>query len=588
MSNRLILIDYFYQYLFSEHVTEASICFLDININNYQNQDLMSLLFDNQNIKVYHLKMPRVFEKEYPFTTMKNSILEFTIENPDIDTIEYKDLSSDINDAYYQKDITNIKCTYIHFVKVLEDDTAKIVLIAYSKSPALNLKPSTLKTLEKKLLQNEEEEIVNSLNKYIVNNTANYYICNEKDEKMYFSPLLEEILHVKRYYERSTKKGIYDSVKSEINKLIRISNTIEYEWYNNKIYFFSEVKKSERKIYSLCDLEINKKNDHLTILYLLNKSFVKCNYSNLFDSIDQILKENFIQDYEYYQISGEEFYIIINNLIEQRILEKIKINVESIVLEDLELTLSYLNTAYNISIDNLDFVALSKYLKYLAMTNTEKFEINGYKYYLRKIFETYYLSEKIVGDEGFVKEVTDSVSKKVVGSYLGYYHIDLEQFQKEAYYHHASEYICNRAADLSGDELYFRISYQEFSSKKMWYSLRRIKGFKKKSIILSEITINTQAEFKKFISNLDRLHQLDFKIFVDSSIFASIMMNDIVSHFEGIYVEDYEMSIGDLEKDSLFKTVVSFYLGENKMILLHQLQNYYQFEDPNILYINEK
>ena len=116
---------------------------------------------------------------------------------------------------------------------------------------------------------------------------------------------------------------------------------------------------------------------------------------------------------------------------------------------------------------------------------------------------------------------------------------------------------------------------------------RSINGFSEKYIILSEIMINTQTQFKRFISNLDHLHQLNFKIFVDSSIFASIMMNDVISHFEGIYVEDYEMSIGDLDSDSLFKTVVSFYLRENKLILLHQLHNYYQFKDPNILYINE-
>lgn len=587
MSSRLLLIDYFYQYLFPEQVVEATLCLLDKNIEYYQNQNLMNFLNDNQNIKIYHLKMPRVFEKEYPLMNIQNSILEFAIENLDINTLKYQDLLSNIKDPYYQKDIRNIKCNYIHLIKILENENVKIILLAYSKKETINLKLSTLKTLEKKILQNEEEEVINSLNKHIVENTNNYYIFNEKNEKMYFSQTLQEILHVKNYYDRQTKKGIYDNVKGEINKLIRISKTSTYKWLDMDIYFFTEVKNTERKVYSLCDLEVNKKNDHLTIIYLINKSFVKCSYSELFVLIDQVLKETFIQDYDYYFISSDEFYVIINSLIEQRILEKIKIKLESIKDDNLELEVFYLNTAYNISIDNLDFIGLGKYLRYLTTTGSEKFEINDYKNYLHKILETNFLSEEVIGNETLLKEVIDSVSGNPIGKYLGYYHIELEPFQRENYYHHASEYICSRAVELTGEKLYFRISYQEFLNKKIWYNIRRIDGFCEKNIVLSEIVINTQTEFKKFISDLDHLHQLNFKIFVDSSIFASIMMNDVISHFEGIYVEDYEMSIGDLENDSLFKTVVSFYLKENKLILLHQLHNYYQFKDPNILYINE-
>ncbi len=588
MSIRLNLIDYYYQYLASEQVIEATICFFDKGINQYKNQDLMNTLISDQNITVYHLKMPRVFTKEYPLDNVSDSILEFVLENPDVMVLDYQDLTDDIKDAYYQKSIKNIKCQYLHLIKVFEDEQVRIVLLAYSKKNSLNFKLSTLRTLEKKLHLVEEEKIVNQLNQYIVDNSNNYYLYNEKMNKMYFSKTLQEIMHVKPYYERTSKKGVFDEVNGEINRLIRLSKTNVFEIEGTKVYFFKEIKQTDSKVYSLYNLELNKKNDHLTIIYLCNQSFIEWNFVELISKLDKIFKESLVQEYDYYQISDSEFYVIVDNLIEQRILEKIKTKIEALNDDNLELVVFYLNTAYNISISNLNFIALSKYLRYAISHGQTKFDKNEYKKYLHLILEAKYFSEEVIGQESFRKKVTDSVTSLEVGDYLGYYHLDLEKPQKASFYHHASEYIFRQAAVLTGDKLYFRIHYGEFTNKKVWFNLRRITGFKECFIILSEVEISSQNDFRKFILDLDRLHALGFKIFVDSSIYASIMMNDVISHFEGIYLEDYEMSIGDMEGDSLFKAVVSFYLKENKIILLHQLQGFYQFKDPNVLYINEK
>lgn len=587
MSNRLNLIDYYYQYLFKEDVIEATLCLLDRNYDLYQNKELMKIFSDDQNIKIYHLKMPRVFEKEYPFDQIRGNVLEFLLENPHTETLKQKELEDELLDPFYQKSIKNIKCEYIHFIKIDDCEQLKIVLIAYSKKSTLNLKKSSLESLEKKLLLSEEEEVTNELNTYIVNNTNNFYLCNENSDEMYFSKNLQQIINVKNYYSRKTKKTIYDEVNAEINRLIRNSKVDSVLLNEVKIYFFTDIQKSNNKIYSLYDLEINKKNADLTIIYLQNKAFINWDFKYLLTNLNKIFKSLLIQEYQYYQISDSELYIIIDNLIEQRILENIKTKIENLNNNDLELDVMYLNTIYNLSLNNLNFITLSKYLKYAINNGETKFSMNNYKQYVRLLSEAKYFSEEIIGQESIYKNVIDSVSLEKVGVYLGYYHLELEKIQKETFYHHASEYICRRALEIKGNSLYFRIHYGEFSNKKIWYNLRRIKNFKDYNIILSEIEISTELGLKKFISDLDRLHALGFKIFVDSSIFSSIMMNDIVSHFEGIYVEDYEMNIGDVDSDSLFKTVLTFYLKENKLILLHQIDSYYQFKDPNILYINE-
>lgn len=587
MSNRLNLIDFYYQFLYKEEVTEATLCILDKNTDLYKNKDLMKVFAKDENIQIYHMKMPRVFEKEYPFDQIKGSILEYLIENPYVDFLKRQDLNEELTEPFYRKSIKNIKCDYLHFIKIEDEEQLKMVLIVYSRKNTFNFRQKVLEILENKILLTDEEEINNELNKYIVNNSKNYYLYNDKNNKMYFSSSLQELMNVKKYYNRKIKKAEYDEIYSEINRVIRNSNPKEYDFNETKLYFFSDISSFNNKIYSLYDLEINKKENDLTIIYLLNKSFLNWNLKPLLDNLNKTLKSMMIQEYQYYQISNSELYIIIDKLIEQRILENLKNKIESLNNNDLELELMYLNTAYNLSINNLNFITLSKYLKHAINSGEQKFNINNYKHYIRLLSEAKYFSEEIIGQESIYKNVIDSVTLDKVGVYLGYYHLELEKIQKETFYHHASEYICKRALEIKGDRLYFRIHYGEFSNKKIWYNLRRIKSFKEYNIILSEIEIDTEIGLKKFISDLDRLHALGFKIFVDSSVYSSIMMNDIVSHFEGIYVEDYEMSIGDADNDSLLKAVLTFYLKENKLILLHQMDNYYQFKDPNILYINE-
>lgn len=587
MSSRLLLIDFYYQYLFKEEVDSATICFLDQDSKNFENQELMNLFVNQENIKVFHLKMPRVFEKEYSVNNLTNTIIDFVLENPSVNSLKYEDLSADILDPYYLKSIQSIKFKYLHFVKLFKEDIISIILLAYSNKEHLNLKPAALKSLEQKLVNLEEEEIVNFLNKKIVEYSNNYYLENDSKSQMYFSQNLQEILKVKKYYERTIQKGIFDEVQGRIKRLIRSSETKVVEFNKIKMYFFQDIREKGKNIYSLCDLEINPKNDFITIIYIANQAFVDLNFFELLKKLDEIFNEQLIEDYDYYQISDNELYVIIDNLVEQRILEKTKEQIEKIDLNDNELRVFYLNTAYNLSLNNLNYNTLARYLKHLTMTGNSKFNKDEYKEYLRRIASSKYLSEKVIGQESKIKKVIDSNTNQVIGDYLGYYHLDLDKFQKPSFYHHASTYVFKQAQSLVGERLFFRINYGEFSSKKVWFNLRKITNFREKYIILSEIEISNQTEFNKFISDLDRLHALDFKIFIDSSIFSSIMMNDVISHFEGIYVEDYEMTIGDLEGESLFKTVISFYLRENKIILLHQFHNFYQFNDPNVYYINE-
>ena len=72
MNYRLLLLDFYYQYLFNQGVNYASFCFLDKSYTN----NLAKAFYENQKINVYHIKAPRVFNKEYEYGSVENSILD--------------------------------------------------------------------------------------------------------------------------------------------------------------------------------------------------------------------------------------------------------------------------------------------------------------------------------------------------------------------------------------------------------------------------------------------------------------------------------------------------------------------------------
>lgn len=135
--------------------------------------------------------------------------------------------------------------------------------------------------------------------------------------------------------------------------------------------------------------------------------------------------------------------------------------------------------------------------------------------------------------------------------------------------------------------LIFRCHYNLFSSRKIWSQLKKIQKVFSKNIILSEVQITNNTAFLNLIRIINRLHEENFQVYFDSSIFASIMLSDITHLFEGIYVEDYEMSLTSEKEDNLFKTVLTYYIKDNKKIILHQSENNFHYSHQNIYLINE-
>ena len=66
------------------------------------------------------------------------------------------------------------------------------------------------------------------------------------------------------------------------------------------------------------------------------------------------------------------------------------------------------------------------------------------------------------------------------------------------------------------------------------------------------------------------------------------MLSDLVNLYEGIYVEDYEMSLGFDNNENLFQEIIAYYLKQDKKILLNDTLENKEFSHPLIYLIDEK
>ena len=71
----------------------------------YELKNIQKLENEISNVKVYHVKEPYTFLKEYDFSKLQNSIVEMVLEYKEIIKINKDDISFEISDPYYLKDI---------------------------------------------------------------------------------------------------------------------------------------------------------------------------------------------------------------------------------------------------------------------------------------------------------------------------------------------------------------------------------------------------------------------------------------------------------------------------------------------------
>ena len=564
MNYRLLLLDYYHEYLKEQGVTQASFCYLD---RKYKNQ-LSKFFYNEEFINIFHVKAPRVFNKSYQYKENIDSILDFILEVKQDFTLKYDNIDNQTKDVYYLKPLRNIDFKYLHIKYVDIDESYTGVMFLYSINESITLQSKDINRIFKQVIDSEELTIKNDLNSLIVENTNNYLI--KSNNSFYISDSIKELLNLTSNFYTVDMKKYHHAVK-QIESYIKTSKSICETKLVDKVITFYENKNhnNEVSIKSLKDILTNPPVDHFTIIYFESESVEGFNFLNDTNIIKEELAKNFIDNYSLYDLN-DGMLVIINSLIELATLEKIKI---AVMKKISQVRCLYLNTAYHFN-KNTDLNILIEYLR-----ENEQYSKESFKEYAKKQFEAAFLSDYNIVE----KHIFNSYDSTLLGKYLGYNHLDLNVNQKKNYFLNSSKEIIDKVISEENDSIFIRLTYKAFNTKKIWYQLNKIKA-KDKVIILSEIEVTSKQELDRLIQVIHHLHDIDFQIYFDSSVFSKLMLSDLINLYEGIFVEEYEMSLGYSSDDNLFQNIIVFYIKQNKKIILNK-ENIQDFEHPKIYYI---
>ena len=571
MNYRLILLDYFYQYLNKQGVNQASFCFLDRKYNS----TISKTLFDNQLIDVYHLNPPRVFNKKVSLNQLENSFVELSLTLEQDLVINKDDEITKMKDPYYLKSPKNIDFNYIHINRIVVDNIFDLIIISYANNDNLKIDIPSLKKLVKELNFDLEYSINNKLNEFYLTNNQNYLIYN--DNSIYLSDNIKNHLNIKHEYYSDMDNNNFKKVLRNIEifeKNNKPSN--EEEFFDSKIKFYNIVSKDEKKLYSKYELLNKKIIDHYSLMFLEECAYYPINFNSMKNIIEEVLIENNIINFELYD-TIDSIMVYVPYLVEQLKIKKIE---NELLSQIQDLKFISLNTAYDLGL-NVDLEILISYLK-----ENNTFDKTSFKQHLMKINESKYLSTLNIVDKLSSKYIVNSLNDKIIGTYIGYVHQDLNDYQKKHFYNYASVQvmeIIKENYNKVSTNLFFRCSYELLKTKRIWNILKKLTN--NNAIIISEVSINSKDELNKLINIISKLRDLSIEIYFDSSLFTSIMLSDLINLYDGIYVEDYEMALGFEEDENLFKEVITFYMKENKKIILNDENNCDLYRHPNILIV---
>ena len=197
----------------------------------YELKNIQKLDNEISNVKIYHIKEPYTFLKEYEFSKLQNTIIEMILEYKETIKINKSDISFEIFDPYYLKDIRNQDFMSLEINPIINNGDLIGVSILYSNNLNSNFNISNKKwiTLVNKLIIDEEKSLYENIENNIKENENWLYVV--KNNNKFF--INEELRKKHRFNNNIISEKEHDYFR--LNKIIQPMTKIICE--ENEIYY---------------------------------------------------------------------------------------------------------------------------------------------------------------------------------------------------------------------------------------------------------------------------------------------------------------------------------------------------------------
>lgn len=519
--------------------------------------DISSLILRPDEILTYHVKEPRIYEKNYSFETFSETICDMAVYSKEKVYLTKDNFTSSINDPFYLKDIRNQDFESIVLYPIIKNDEVIGTVIIYFDTDAskFQIKNNDLVKLFDSLQSSQGISINKKIDENILLNEEFIKIVMLKNtNKCYIDNYLKNKFHLK-----SNTISLSDSkIRSKINKETKNKRYRNIELEDYDVYYISkfDYKLSSNELDLLALESINDcQYDNFSMIFIDDKN-LDLELTNQFS--DSNIKK--------YYVNSKLYLYMIDEVLNHTIIKEF--NNSNPSNYNLVLTSKTITSKMNL-------VQIAKFIDEFRPTS---FNFSEYVVYVNNI-NSIFLSKDIDVISRFDKHFINSITKEelvVLPSIINFkVNSDTEMETYENTIYKLIKNNCKNYVDYI-----IPIIPKMLNSKKLMLSIEKIKEFTKLVKVIISIPNNKidTTEIEKGISKLKKQGVL---VFVDSSVYLNSKTLHLLDICDGLFIhkEEFEMLV---KHPGGINTAIYQYMVKNHKELLFD----YDIKNVDEMYFN--
>lgn len=525
---------------------------------------LTKLLNKEDLVKVYHVNEPRIYEKEYSFDYLVNSIVMMTIELKQEVCFNFESLNFELKDPYYLKDLRNINFKSLQALPVFEQDEVCGVVIVYfneenQKVAFTNQELLKLFTnLNLDIEKGNQDRLENLITKY-----DDYYIVAMNKDYFYLNNLTKEALKIK-------DNILVRSETSYIGRIMAFINQIGFNktnYDNLNIYYLDKnlttSVSQETKILSMYNIDKITRNNELSLIMvrLYDQSLLDDTINRMEDALRRLK----INDYDVYQYNDQTFIYLINSIVDKDSFNQIKTN-----YEDLYLILLTAPTDFNKQMN------LQKICDYLYNNQPSKFNYKEYVNWLNSFNEVITKYTNKYSSRDFSFEIVNSYNQEVLAKLVD---LPIKVINRDAHfrvYNDISFQILKSCLKFENQKIMVNMSSKVMAQRKTLEAVKKI--INNNNILWINVLDNKEMGSNEFLKLISKYKCLNLHLSCDSSVFLNIELMFVLPLFDAIYFQYEEYESIRLNDVGMPQAIMSYAINQQMLVLIENFKPNYNLD----------
>lgn len=537
---------------------QMTICEIGRNYHNC----LAKLIKKEDTVKIYHVNEPRIYEKEYDFSLLNNSIVMMALELKQEITFNYQDLNFELIDPFYLKDIKNIKFSSLQVTPIMNDGEIVGVVIVYfdTENQKVLFQNHELNRLLKNIVFDVEQSLQMELEKKITQ-YDNYYVIAKSKSLIYLNNLVKEYLKIGSNVltiKETTYIGRINAFISQVGIKKMSFEGLDIYYLNKIMTICAEPTKMILALYNLNETPKNEDFSFLLVRFPISDNMKK----NIQDMNDIMIRLE-IDEYSIYQYNDETYIYLINGIIASFDYEKIKNNYKDYYF--------VLLTSKN---DLTKQMNLKKLSDYLYNIQPEKYSYKDYIEWLKNNHEESLSFIDKYNDNTFKYEIINSSDQETLGSC---FNLPLKVANRDGHftaYNEMSERILKSCLKCENQKIILHLSSTSLAKRKVLEEIKKIinNGNHLWINVLDDKKIN-QDDFLKLIS---KYKCLNLHLSCDSSVYLNYLLMTSLPLFDAIYLQNEEYESIRKNEVGMPQAIMSFAISDAKYLII---ENFHENQD---------